>query len=162
MNLMSVAGSRKRPAPGASPLIQQQQPAPISINAASSHMSTDQYLQWHQQNVPNDTPTYPDPAANYNSNLYHGMNQSQSTPTPSSVSKQLARRPGNQQMVPRATYNNVGNDAWPVISDDSLPQPSEQSWLNTNDDLEQKAQVARRETQAKRKQIPPFVQKLSR
>lgn len=159
---MPVTGSRKRPAPGASPLIQQQQPAPAGIDTTSPHMSTDQYLQWHQQNIASGTPNFPDPAPSFNSNLYHGMNQSQSMATPTSPSKQIARRPGSQQMVSRTTFNNVGNDAWPIISEDNLPQPSEQSWLNNNDDLEQRAQIARRETQAKRKQIPPFVQKLSR
>lgn len=157
---MPVTGSRKRPAPGASPLVQQQQPAPTSISAGSSHMS-DQYLHW-QQNLANGASNYPDSAPNYNPNLYNGMNQPQPMNAPTTASKQIARRPGGQQMVSRTAFNNVGNDTWPIISEDGLPQPSEQTWLNNSDDLDQKAQVAQRETQAKRKQIPPFVQKLSR
>ena len=35
-------------------------------------------------------------------------------------------------------------------------------WADGIDDLEQKAQVAKKEALAKKKQIPPFVQKLSR
>ncbi len=35
-------------------------------------------------------------------------------------------------------------------------------WINADEDLEQKALIAKRDAQAKRKPIPPFVQKLSR
>lgn len=38
----------------------------------------------------------------------------------------------------------------------------ETAWRNNSDDLDQKALAAQRDAQAKRKQIPPFVQKLSR
>ena len=68
----------------------------------------------------------------------------------------------SQHLVTRGGYNNAGNEAWPAVADGSLHQPSEASWMNDDDDLEQRAMVAKRESQAKRKQIPPFVQKLSR
>lgn len=153
---MPSAGSRKRPAPGSSPL------GPERQITSSPQMSTDQYLQWHQQDLNNGIPSYPDAPANYNANVYHGMSQAQHMATTTPASKELARIPGDQQIVSRTAYNNVGNDAWPIVSEEGLPQPSKQPWLNNSDDLEQKAQLARRETQAKRKQIPPFVQKLSR
>jgi heat shock transcription factor len=69
-------------------------------------------------------------------------------------SGQLVRRNPNHQLAPR------GRNAWDAFSNDKQgewpPVPDE------DDDLEQKALMARRDAQSKRKQIPPFVQKLSR
>ena len=76
-------------------------------------------------------------------------------------SDQLATRSTSQQLVPRADYNGLNNGTWPVLVD-AVGQPASGASLNQNDDLDRKADVAKRETQAKRKQIPPFVQKLSR
>ena len=64
-------------------------------------------------------------------------------------------------MVSRANYNDGNNEAWAVLAD-SVGQPTDSNLLNQDDDLDQRAELAKRETQAKRKQIPPFVQKLSR
>lgn len=154
-------GSRKRPAPGASPIMQQHQAAPVkNIKNDSPMMSSDPYLLWQQQNLTNATTNYPDPTGNFSSNLYNDM--SQPKPLSTTTSNQLTRRPVDQQLVSRTVYNSSGNDNWPIIPEDGLHQPQEQAWPINNDDLEQRAQTARRETQAKRKQIPPFVQKLSR
>lgn len=76
-------------------------------------------------------------------------------------SDQLATRSTSQQLVPRADYNGLSNETWPVLVD-GVGQPASGALFNQNDDLDRKADVAKRETQAKRKQIPPFVQKLSR
>lgn len=157
---MPSAGSRKRPAPGASPIVQQQQASTGNNKNESPEMAADQYLQWHQQSMPNSAPIYSDPIGNFGSNLYNGMNQGQAVPP--ATSNQLTRRPMSQHLVPRANYNNSGDDAWPIIPEDGMQPPQDQAWLNSNEKLEQKAHIARRDTQAKRKQIPPFVQKLSR
>lgn len=157
---MPPAGSRKRPAPGASPVVQQRQKSAGNKINESPQMAADQYLQWHQQNMANPASRYPDPTGNFGSNLYNGMSQGQAVPP--TASNQLARRPMSQHLVPRANYNNTGDDAWPIIPEDGTQPPQDQAWLNSNEKLEQKAQIARRDTQAKRKQIPPFVQKLSR
>ena len=157
---MPPAGSRKRPAPGASPIVQQQQASAANTQSAPPPMATDQLLQWHQQNLANPTSSYPDTTGNFGSNLYNGIHQVQAPP--STASNQLARRPVSQHLAQRAPYNNNGDDGWPIISEGGMQPPQDQAWLNSNDDLEQKAQIARRDTQAKRKQIPPFVQKLSR
>ena len=66
-----------------------------------------------------------------------------------------------QQIVPRASYNDTTNETWPVVQDSTV-QPPVDSWMDEHDDLNRRAEIAKRETQAKRKQIPPFVQKLSR
>lgn len=42
------------------------------------------------------------------------------------------------------------------------PSAGDGAWADDIQELEQKAQVAKRDAQAKRKQIPPFVQKLNR
>lgn len=69
-------------------------------------------------------------------------------------SGQLVRRNPNQQLAPAPRRGQ-----W-----DGFPSPTQQ-WENMADDdeeLEQKAAIAKKDAQAKRKQIPPFVQKLSR
>lgn len=68
-------------------------------------------------------------------------------------SGQLVRRNPNQQLAAR------GRNAWGAFS----PDPGG-AWEGADDDeeLERKAVIAKKEAQSKRKQIPPFVQKLSR
>lgn len=73
-------------------------------------------------------------------------------------SNQLVRRHPNQQLVSR------GNNGWQDLST-STGGPGQGAWEAPDEgeeDLEQRALVAKKEAQAKRKQIPPFVQKLSR
>jgi heat shock transcription factor len=45
---------------------------------------------------------------------------------------------------------------------DSGVNPTDGAWGDDLAELEARAQIAKREAQAKRKQIPPFVQKLNR
>ena len=161
MMLMAQPGSRKRPAPGASPLIHQQPQNLTNINNNSAlQMSADQTLQWGQPDLTSAAANYSDPSFSFGSNMYNAS-APQETP-PNTTSNQLARRAVNHHVVPRRTYNNGGDDTWPLLDEDSLQHNQDSAWLNTTDDLEQKAQIARRDNQAKRKQIPPFVQKLSR
>lgn len=159
--LMPPAGSRKRPAPGSSPLIQQQQPnSPTNINTSALQMSSDQNIQWHQPDLTSATTSYPDPSRTFGSNMYNA-----STPqdgSPHTASNQVARRAANHHLVSRGTYNSGGDESWPLLSDDTLQQSQDPTWLNPTDNQEQKAHVAKRDAQSKRKQIPPFVQKLSR
>ena len=121
----------------------------------------EQYVPWNQQPPPpTTTSVYPDPTGNYDSNFYTESIQPNAAAT--AGSNQLARRAVGQQLVPRVPYGNVGNENWPVVADEDVNQANEDAWMNNGDDLEQKAMIAKRETQAKRKQIPPFVQKLTR
>ena len=121
----------------------------------------EQFVPWNQQPPPSTTAVYPDPTSDYNSNFYDGSTQPNAAPV--SGSNQVVRRPAGQQLVPRVSYGNAGNETWPTIADEGINQGNEDVWMdNGGDDLEQKAMIAKRETLAKRKQIPPFVQKLSR
>lgn len=70
------------------------------------------------------------------------------------ASGQLVRRNPNHQLAPRGRntwdgFNNEKQGEWPSVGGE-------------DEELEQKALMARRDAQSKRKQIPPFVQKLSR
>lgn len=88
----------------------------------------------------------------------------QPVPTPSNT---LARRQMNRALVPTNTRNFEGAvEPWGnfVGDDNALLQQNGPENLNEQDNvelLEEMAQKAKREAQAKRKQIPPFVQKLS-
>lgn len=83
-----------------------------------------------------------------------GMNDV-TTPGEDTNTGQLVRRNPNQQLAARrntpwgALNNNEQQPEWPPREDE-------------DDQLEQKALVAKKEAQSRRKQIPPFVQKLSR
>ena len=41
-------------------------------------------------------------------------------------------------------------------------QGDQEAWSDDLEELERKAEIAKKDAQAKRKQIPPFIQKLSR
>lgn len=156
---MSQVRTRKRPAPGSSPLdtapSTNHNSTSVTPNTGASQMATNQFLQWPSQNQT----SYSDPSKSYESHSYIETGNSHGLPmTPSD---QLATRSTSQQLVPRADYNGLDNVIWPALADDG-GQPANGALLNQDDGLDRKADVAKRETQAKRKQIPPFVQKLSR
>ncbi|KAI1488842.1 hypothetical protein F5X96DRAFT_680166 [Biscogniauxia mediterranea] len=151
---MPNSNPRKRPAPGSLPMPQQM---------AQPYNSPDQILRWNGNN-----------ASNFVDNTSNGVNpygmMSPQTPgqygqpatTPSTA---LARRGMNNALVAtNRTYPSQPNDPWPSFSDDSLIANQPNGSLDEHDNieiLEEKAQRAKREAQAKRKQIPPFVQKLN-
>lgn len=149
--------SRKRPAPGADPV---SYPPQIS-NAASGFpdglaqpLSNDQFLQWGQTGQPG--PSFNDNSYAANANTYPQGNP-QHVPQPSN---QLTRRPMTQLTParPRADEDGTG---WMDASNGGAQGPDAE-WGDDIADLEARAQIAKREAQAKRKQIPPFVQKLNR
>lgn len=69
-------------------------------------------------------------------------------------SGQLVRRNQNQQLATR------GRSPWDPYG--STPQPGPYENEDDDEELERKAVIAKKDAQSKRKQIPPFVQKLSR
>lgn len=157
---MPQAGTRKRPAPGASPLIQEQSQNAMNFPSKSPQLSNDQIFRWGHNPQGNETSAYPDPAATYTPSIYGGLSQPQGVPV--SQSNQIARRPPSQQLVTRGrTINDTGSDQWLGLGDVTTPSSTD-GWANSDEDLEQKALIAKRDAQAKRKPIPPFVQKLSR
>lgn len=159
---MSQIGTRKRPAPGASPVeklstntFAQQNGTAVSQNRGTNLMATDQYLQWPQQTQS----SYTDPMDSPNLDFYGGISDTQGTSAGNAGP--VARRSLGQQPVSRSNYSDTGNDNWPLLADNH-GQTTDAGWMDEDDDLERRAEIAKRETQAKRKQIPPFVQKLSR
>jgi heat shock transcription factor len=75
-------------------------------------------------------------------------------------SNQLTRRPTNQLANRGKPYSDSGG-TW-VDPNQGPTDPVDGSWTEKDEDLEQKAQLAKRDAMSKRKQIPPFVQKLAR
>ena len=155
---MSQAGSRKRAAPGASPIVQQM-PTTTPYNLAPT-MQTDQTVQWSQDNGSTGTPSYPDPAGSFSPTIYNTFPQP--TAIQSEPSNQLTRSNLGNRAVARGTFNNGDGEAWNNFTNGTLPQPRDEGWVKDDDNLEQRALIAKREAQGKRKLIPPFVQKLSR
>lgn len=116
-----------------------------------------------------DTPGYVDGNAHAN-NLYGlAPAQPQYPQAMATQSNSLARRQMNHALVPanpRPNYDNAV-DPWASYGteENALLQQNPGENVNVQDSvevLEEMAQKAKRESQAKRKQIPPFVQKLSR
>lgn len=88
----------------------------------------------------------------------------QGIPAPSTA---LARRQNSRALVPSGprTPFDRGSDNWNGYTEDPGYLQAANSSMDEHDSierLEEMAQRAKREAQAKRKQIPPFVQKLSR
>ncbi|KAJ4363351.1 Heat shock transcription factor [Ascochyta clinopodiicola] len=146
--------TRKRRAPGAEPQ------ATMPTYPQDASIPTDQYMNWNDSAMGADMGAFNDPALfdSYNTNaISSGHNRVVSLDgmhdAPDLNSGQLVRRNPNQQLAPAPRRGQ-----W-----DGYPSPTQQ-WENMADDdeeLDQKAAVAKKDAQAKRKQIPPFVQKLS-
>ena len=147
--------SRKRPAPGTSPVQYQSSYAPPSglgsYGGLDPQLSNDQFLQFGYQpqtdnsqtpHIDNSIPKQPD----YISDVTKASNQ-------------LARRPANQ-VVARDRGRAESSDLQRMKQEDG--QQLQSALSDDIGELKQKAQVAKREAQSKRKQIPPFVQKLAR
>lgn len=147
-----------RPAPGASPTLHQQIQPLNSYAAAAPQLSNDQFLQWGQNPQSNDAQSYPDPSL-YNSAAY-AVNQDVAQNAPQS--NQLTRRPMNQLVSRGKGYNDASGLQRADPNTSANDQGGSGGWDENEGNLEQKAMAAKKDAQAKRKQIPPFVQKLSR
>ncbi|OJZ86880.1 hypothetical protein ASPFODRAFT_60821 [Aspergillus luchuensis CBS 106.47] len=155
---MSPQGiTRKRPAPGTSPIVHPQL-GPLSNYPQNpgNQLSNDQFLQWGQTSSNVSSPSFPD------SNPYSAAAYTSSPDVPAAnvtaaAPGQLARRQTPTQLVNRGR----GYEQTPPFSDHSTGTGENGGWGESLEDLYKRAMVAKREAQAKRKQIPPFVQKLS-
>ncbi|KAL6919752.1 hypothetical protein ACHAPO_008745 [Fusarium lateritium] len=162
---MSVPNSRKRAAPGASPMVpmpQQMQPQYNAGNGAGN-----QGLRWNGMADPSNYMNGVDGIMDDNGNSFGlvpaQQQYSQPVPTPSNT---IARRQMNHALVPTNQRNFDGAvEPWGnFVGDENTLLQGNFENLNEQDNvevLEERAQKAKREAQAKRKQIPPFVQKLS-
>ena len=152
---MRQGGLRKRPAPGSSPLGHEK------LRDLKNNTSYPMARPEFQQQASSDgvPPNYPDSPNNYGaSNIYNGSMPANAPASP--LGNQIVRRQPDNQIVPMMNYSNNEHPLAPDYG--SIPPPAEDGWLSQYDDLDQKALLAKRDAQSKRKQIPPFIQKLSR
>lgn len=145
--------SRKRPAPGTSPVNYPQQIQQMQNGYAGDFQPTltdDQFLDWGQH-----AQTHNEAQTNSylpSANVYgtQSLSQVPSSLAPGTMSQAVVRQPFQQNQ-------------WAV---DANTAPAQQepatTWSDDINELLEKAQVAKREAQSKRKQIPPFVLKLHR
>ncbi|KAI1461194.1 hypothetical protein F4805DRAFT_316325 [Annulohypoxylon moriforme] len=149
---MSSPNPRKRPAPGS---------VPIQHPMAQPFNTQDQLLRWNGNN-----------AGAFVDNSSNGVNSYGVIPSPtqaqygaaSAPSNALARRGINNALVPtNRAFTPQQTDPWSNFDENLIGGPTN-GGVDEHDNvelLEEKAQRAKREAQAKRKQIPPFVQKLN-
>lgn len=154
--------TRKRRAPGASPIVQQNAFPDTAATATDAYMNN-----WEPTSGAGDMSGFGD-GAFYDHLGGYGANFGQQSSTHNRVvsldrmndgsdvgAGTLVRRNQNQQLAAR------GRSPW---GDPFNGQGQPGAWENTDDDeeLERKAAIAKKDASAKRKTIPPFVQKLSR
>ncbi|KAI1083994.1 hypothetical protein F5B20DRAFT_361529 [Whalleya microplaca] len=152
---MPSPNPRKRPAPGS---------VPIPPQMSQPYNTPDQLLRWNGANAGNFVDNSSNGAAPYG--VMPPTTQAQyGQPSPApSPSNALARRGMNNALVANnRTFTPQQNDPWPNF-DEALIASQPNGAIDEHDNielLEEKAQRARKDAQAKRKQIPPFVQKLN-
>lgn len=158
--------NRKRPAPGAEPLPsepaahQQQQQQPQHFSAyPMSDAEFNNTFGFNQQYAP-PNPAFPDQNV-YDANSYATALNAQQGGSygnlgmgPISQSTDLVPRPRSHALI---SPNNIP-DQWNG-NNTPFPAPSEEE---NEQELDRKVAMAKRDAQGKRKQIPPFVQKLAR
>jgi len=157
---MEQTNSRKRPAPGASPLAQQVIPvAPQQYPYQPFTDNTD----FTNFNFPTDQ-NFSDPSAFDSNNFAYSLNTAQqpqygapqyASTASTAPSTDLVRRSQNQQLMRPA--NGQQEQQWNGTG--TVGSPAEEE---DEQDLDNKVAMAKKDAQGKRKQIPPFVQKLSR
>ena len=156
---MSSPNPRKRPAPGAPPMA----PMP-QIPQSFSPVQPDPVFRWNGGVDGNGFVDTGSPGVGSFAMLPTPGSYGQSVPAPSTV---LARRQNSRALVPtapRAPFDHA-SDGWSGFGEDPSYHQAGAPTVDEHDNierLEEMAQRAKREAQSKRKQIPPFVQKLSR
>ncbi len=157
---MGQMGTRKRPAPGASLLVQPQKQNGRDTAAGATQTQQDHSGGWKPQDTSGGNTNYLDPS------LYSGLQQNGYPQMPQQFQEtstnQLTRRVPNHNVVQQLqNYANAENGSWSIPSV-AAQTPTQEGWPVQYDELDQRANMAKRDAQSKRKQIPPFIQKLSR
>lgn len=136
----------------------------MTATQAPYQFSANPAIQYPNQLGPDSSLQFPD-SSSYDDDLYStALNGAQTQPygstnlaIPASASNQLVRRNTRQEVATRNA--GIVQEQW--NNHDSTGQ--EREWEDMNDaELDQKAALAKKDAQAKRKQIPPFVLKLWR
>jgi heat shock transcription factor len=158
--------TRKRGAPGASPLAQQQNFNNAPYTGIPDQNAYDQsFNDWGSANGLNNLNNGFLADGSLDNGVYNGgLNGAANFGAPGAgqlgndftTDGQLVKRGQNQQVVA------ANPNSWQDGEGSAQPVPSFEQVVDEDDDLEQKALAAKKEAQSKRKQIPPFVQKLSR
>ncbi|KAK3053722.1 Heat shock transcription factor [Extremus antarcticus] len=153
--MQNTPQNRKRPAPGAQPVTQQQQPIPQS-NYQYQQIPDNADFTNFDFSTPLPDPNYTTSAFDNNNLNAYGLNggQPQTYQTnlpPAAPSTELVRRTRNQQVAVQNGQQEQWNGAAPTGSTEDEDEV----------ELDRRADVAQKDGTAKRKQIPPFIQKLS-
>ncbi|KAK4132943.1 hypothetical protein BT67DRAFT_65697 [Trichocladium antarcticum] len=153
---MSSPNPRKRPASGAPPMVHPQLPPSFSA------VQPEQLFRWNSGADGNGFADSGSPGVNSFAMLPTAGSYGQAIPAPSTA---LARRQNSRALVSSGSRPPFpGTDNWKGYSEDGNYLPATAPAMDEHDNierLEEMAQRAKRDAQAKRKQIPPFVQKLS-
>ncbi|KAF5572694.1 heat shock factor [Fusarium pseudoanthophilum] len=146
-------------------------PQPMQPQYNTGNPAGDQVMRWNGMGDPSSFMNGADGIMDGNAHVGNSFGlvpaQPQYAQPVSTPSNTLARRQMNRALVPTNTRPYDGAvEPWGnfVGDDNALLQQAPSENLNEQDNveiLEEMAQKAKREAQAKRKQIPPFVQKLS-
>ena len=161
------SGTRKRPASAMSPSSFDQVPTKKSNNRnIDSSQTGDDPLQMGMQATQfpsHGLPDYGNTAGNfsgqYDSPYYHGV---QSQAPSGTFGNELVRTQSNNQVIPAPNYADGYQVARPDFGTPLPPVEHGYQGQGQYNDLDRRALLAQRDAQGKRKQIPPFVQKLSR
>ncbi|RKF71374.1 putative heat shock transcription factor [Golovinomyces cichoracearum] len=158
---MQSKNSRKRAAPGAFPMPPTVVTQPLT---APPNIANIDFIKWAQN--PEESPCSDSSVHNilnnYGANPTLQANLNKPTPP---LSTQLARRPISEHRITAEQNNYESLDTCVLFGNNSLMELSNKTGLEGENDsveaLEERAAIAKRDALAKRKQIPPFVQKLS-
>jgi len=165
---MRTASTRKRPASAistASPDQVQELKNQTRTSSSPQIMNSPSLMQMQPTQMPGHVVAdYVDPTSNYSPGLYGSpyYNPPQTQKPAENLGTELVRAQTSNQIVPIANYT----DGYPMTRPEfgGPPPPPENRYQGQGDpdDLDHRALLAQQDAQAKRKQIPPFVQKLSR
>lgn len=162
--------SRKRPAPGAAPSRRQELKPNHNNNSRNSPSSRVMYRAGkaalpppgQPRTFPNGIPDNYDPSLFLEEYQRNGSPEALESTASSPSADQVARWQRNNQVAPMKRDNYTGSMEFPPNPEYAKQTSGENEWSEQYHDIDQRALLAQRDAQSKRKQIPPFVQKLSR
>lgn len=133
-----------------------QQPIPQNPYSYQQLPESTDFTNFDFSNAMPSDQTYSDPSAFDTNNFSYGLNAAQPPTYPSNLAPQpsteLVRRNRNQQLAPQ----NAPQEAWNGFSNTGGHYDEEDEH-----ELDRRVAEAKKDAQGKRKQIPPFVQKLA-
>lgn len=154
--MSSQSLSRKRPAPGTSPV---QYNGPFAQPLGYGYGGLDPLISDEQLNQYGYSNNLDQGRIGYNPST-NSLQQSDGHTGPGDTN-QLARRPAAEIVMHEPTQPNSARSR-KEDQVENAQQKLDSAWGEDLNDLKQRAQVAKRDAQSKRKQIAPFVQKLAR